>query len=179
VSRIAPTSASSKRILRADASYASSIAALSIEAWLNTYIKDGISALFANYVLDEFGRARIVKLLNDPREVFLVFRDVGGIVGYIRISVDRSAPVDGCSGIEITSLYVQPHHQRKGLGKLLLEEAMAFCKVQKAESVWLTVNSENLSAIKFYEKTGFRNIGNTLFHIEDQSYRNEILIRNL
>src|SRR4051794_1170643 len=35
---------------------ASGLAAVSIEVWLNTYLRDGVSQLFADYVLSEFRR---------------------------------------------------------------------------------------------------------------------------
>lgn len=84
------------------------------------------------------------------------------------------APVDGCSLTEICTLYVQPRHHGRGLGKGLLAEAFSHLSGKGAESVWLTINSENTPAIGFYLAQGFRCVGQTVFEIDDQAYPNEV-----
>lgn len=41
-------------IRKAEERDVSSLAAVSIEVWVNTYLRDGVSSLFAEYVLAEF-----------------------------------------------------------------------------------------------------------------------------
>ena len=51
---------------------ASSIAAISIEVWVGTYLKNGGSAFFADYALAEFTVEKTKKLIDDPGQLIVV-----------------------------------------------------------------------------------------------------------
>lgn len=158
----------------AQISDASSIAALSLEVWIGTYLKQGINAFFADYVLDEFTTANIEKLLQDPRQHCIVSQNADGIDGVMRLNNDSAGPVKACSSHEIATLYVQPRHHGTGIGQQLLSAAFDHCRAAGAPSVWLTTNSENDPAIGFYLAQGFTQIGETDFCIGAARYRNNI-----
>ncbi|MHA6263452.1 N-acetyltransferase family protein [Arenibacterium sp. CAU 1754] len=160
-----------RRALKSDAS---SLAALSLEVWLGTYLRRGIGAFFADYALAEFTKAKFESVLADPNEYLAVSQNDEGIDGFIRVSAGKSGPVDGCSTTEISTLYVQPRHHGKGLGKALLAEGLRHCRENGVASVWLATNSENTPAIAFYLAQGFQNIGQTHFRIQDQAYLNQV-----
>lgn len=158
----------------ANHSDAPSIAAISIEVWMGTYLKKGVNAIFANYALEEFTVHKVSNLINDPAQFILVSQNEDGIDGFIRVSFRSPAPVRGCSDIEISTFYVQPRHQRKGIGKRLLSAALEHCRDTFVESVWLTTNAENDPAIAFYLAQGFEHIGETNFYIDDKGYLNNV-----
>lgn len=163
----------------AQASDASSIAAVSIEVWLGAYMKRGVSAFFADYVLSTFTAANTEKLIADPSQHILVSQNAEGIDGFIRLSAGSTAPVEGCSDLEIATFYVQPRHQGSGIGTRLLDAALGRCRRMRAESVWLTTNAENSPAIAFYLRKGFEPVGETHFRIGDESYLNNVYSRRL
>lgn len=160
-----------RKPIRSDAS---SIAAMSIEVWIGTYLKRGVSAFFADYVLNEFTPSKIEELIADPGQFILVSENDEGIDGFIRLSSASKAPVPGCSEMEISTFYVQPRHHGKGIGKRLLGAALQHCRENEAESVWLTTNAENDPAIAFYLAQGFEHVGETHFRINDQGYLNNV-----
>lgn len=153
---------------------ASSIAAISIEVWIGTYLKRGVSAFFANFALETFSVANTETLISDPRQFILVSENEEGIDGVVRVSRESTAPVAGCSDVEISTLYVQPRHHGKGIGKRLLQGALQYCRNAEAGSVWLTTNAENEPAIAFYLAQGFEHVGETDFYIEDQGCLNNV-----
>ncbi|MDN5786852.1 MAG: GNAT family N-acetyltransferase [Pseudorhodobacter sp.] len=159
---------------KAQRSDASSIAAISIEVWVGTYQKRGVSAAFADYVLGEFTTANTERLICDPSQFILVSENEEGIDGFIRISSESKAPVGGCSEIEISTFYVQPRHHGKGIGKGLLHAALQHLHGQGVASVWLTTNAENSPAIAFYLTNGFEKIGETHFRIGNGAYLNNV-----
>ena len=159
---------------RANHSDASSIAAISIEVWVGTYLKNGVSAFFANYALEEFTIEKTRNLISDPGTFIMVSENREGIDGFIRVSSRSSAPVSGCSNMEISTFYVQPRHHGKGIGKRLLSAALDYCRDASVDSVWLTTNAENGPAIAFYLAKGFEHVGETDFCIEDKGYLNNI-----
>ena len=158
---------------------ASSLAALSIEVWLGTYIRCGINAFFADYALEEFTSQKMAAILKNGSEHLFISDNVEGIDGFVRITQGSDCKIEGCSDTEITTLYVQMRHQGKQIGKRLLATAIEHCKANGVRQPWLAVNSENVKAIEFYISNGFQNVGRTHFKIQDQSYLNEILAIDL
>jgi len=153
---------------------ASSIAAISLEVWIGTYLKRGVSAFFAEYALSEFTPSKVEKLIRDPKQFMLVSQNAEGIDGFIRVSSGCKAPVPGCSEMEISTFYVQPRHHGKGIGKRLLNAALQYCRDEAAESVWLATNAENDPAIAFYLAQGFQHVGETHFRIDGEKYLNNV-----
>lgn len=154
---------------------ASSIAAISLEVWLGAYIRRGVNAFFADYALSEFTTDKIAALIAAPNETFIISENAEGIDGFIRITSGKFAPVADQSCTEVTTMYVQPRHQGKGIGKRLLGNAVQLCRAVGVTSVWLAVNAENTAAIAFYISQGFVKTGHSDFHIRDQAYLNDIM----
>jgi ribosomal protein S18 acetylase RimI-like enzyme len=151
---------------------AASMAAISIEVWIGTYLKRGVSAFFAQYALEAFTSDKMSALISDSSQFILVSENVEGIDGFFRITPRSPAPVEGCSDTEIATFYVQPRHHGKGIGKRLLNAALKHCSEQGVDSVWLATNAENSPAIAFYLSQGFEQVGETEFRIQDEGYLN-------
>ena len=166
------------KIRPAQKSDAASLAALSIEVWIGTYLKRGVNAFFAEFALSEFTTARFEAILDDGQDLLMVSENEDGIDGYIRLAESRAAPVDGLSDLEIVTFYVQPRHHGKGIGSALLDIAIDYMREKGRPSIWLTTNSENTPAIDFYLAKGFRQVGVTDFRIGDQAYPNQVLALN-
>ena len=154
---------------------ASSLAALSVEVWLGTYLRRGISGFFADYVFAELTPQRMGQHLARDTETFLVSQNSEGIDGFIRLSQGARPPTGQGSALEITTLYVQPRHHGRGLGRALLQAGLDQARAMDAPHPWLTTNAENTPAIAFYQRQGFAITGRTHFRIGDQAYPNEVL----
>lgn len=154
---------------------ASSLAAIAIEVWVGTYLRDGVSGFFADYVFENLTPDAFRTLIADPKEHIVVSERGDGIDGFIRISEGKPAEVPGCSDVEIATLYLQPRHHGQGIGQALLRRGLQICSALGAVRPWLMVNAENAQARAFYARQGFEEVGHTFFRIQDGAYRNEIL----
>lgn len=76
------------------------------------------------------------------------------VVGFCHLAPSRDE--DGQGAAEVTSIYLEPAHWRRGLGRELLAAAMAFAAEHGYSRVTLWVLVENLAARQFYEAMGFR-----------------------
>ncbi|MCL4418258.1 MAG: GNAT family N-acetyltransferase [Actinobacteria bacterium] len=56
----------------------------------------------------------------------------------------------------IHSFYIKEGFRNKGTGSLLLGESIKILKRDKIKKIELTVDPQNISAIRFYEKFGFK-----------------------
>ncbi|MBB6466819.1 GNAT family N-acetyltransferase [Aminobacter carboxidus] len=159
----------------ADLMDASSLAAIGLEVWLNTYVRNGVNAFFAGYALEHFTAARFEEVLARTDQTVLVSQNSAGLDGFIHIASGAPAPVPDCSDLEIAKLYVQPRHQGSGVGGRLLAAGLDVCADTGRPDVWLAVNAENQRATEFYLRKGFAKAGETRFQIDDQSYPNHVL----
>jgi ribosomal protein S18 acetylase RimI-like enzyme len=69
---------------------------------------------------------------------------------------------------EVRALYVSPDQQKRGIGRLLLQEMSAFFAARGATSVRLGVLAANHEARRFYEALGGRYAGEILFDEEGE-----------
>lgn len=60
---------------------------------------------------------------------------------------------------ELLNLVVRAEYRRAGIGATLLSAGLAALKTRGIRSCWLEVRSQNLAAIRLYEKLGFCLIG--------------------
>jgi ribosomal protein S18 acetylase RimI-like enzyme len=154
---------------------AASLAALSIEVWVGTYLRQGVNDLFASYIFSELTPERFLSLQQQPRETVIVSQNVEGIDGFIRISEGPMPPAGTGSAVEIATLYVQPRHHGRGLGRALLQAGLQRCAELGAEAPWLATNAQNTAAIAFYQRMGFEISGQTHFRIGEAGYLNQVL----
>ncbi|CAN7279970.1 GNAT family N-acetyltransferase [Bradyrhizobium sp. LjRoot220] len=154
---------------------ASALAAVSIEVWMNTYLREGVSPHFAEYVLTAFTAQNLRDAIGDSGKAIWVSENGTGIDGFVTVCSSATPPLADCSPLEITTLYVRPRQQSGGRGAALLRCALEHCRDSGGENVWLTVNAENSRAIGFYVRHGFNKIGTTYFRIGDRAYENDVL----
>lgn len=76
----------------------------------------------------------------------------GEIVGFLAL---RCAA--GCA--EILNVAVAPHHTRQGIGRALLQQALAALRAQAAEQVSLEVAQDNVPAQALYAQAGLKPLG--------------------
>ncbi|WP_269583529.1 GNAT family N-acetyltransferase [Roseibium sp. Sym1] len=156
---------------------ARSLAALSIEVWLDTYAPEGVSDSFATHVLETYAPAAFADNLKERHKHLLVARNRVGLIGYALLDL-RAQPVSNSSGTaEINTLYVRRHHQRLGLGQKLFERAMQLATDAGQPKLFLTVYEKNARAIAFYEAQGMRCEGTWTFRFEGGAVPNLIMTR--
>ena len=166
-------------IRKAEERDASSLAAVSMEVWINTYLRDGVGPHFADYVLSEFTAQKFRNAIGDPNLAIWVSENRMGIDGFVAVRSTATPQLADCSPFEITTLYVQPRHQSGGRGGALLHHALDHCRSLGGESAWLKVNAENSRAIGFYHRHGFNRIGSMDFVIADKAYENYVMKTDL
>lgn len=70
----------------------------------------------------------------------------------------KSLDVQNNKQISILSIAVDPKYQRMGMGELLMDHAEVIAKDHHYDMLRLTVHPENTSAVRFYEKMGWKKI---------------------
>lgn len=158
------------------------LAALSIEVWLHTYLKDGINSAFADYVMETFTPKYFRNLIDDQKRHIIICESGDNLLGYI--ALDFNANLPECistlnATAEITTLYVRAHHAGRGIGKALMEQAESVATTRNISHIWLSVLHDNHRAVQFYQQQGLRKQGSIWFEVPGERHENYILVQSL
>lgn len=161
---------------------AAKLAALSIEVWLHSYLKDGINSVFADYVLETFTPQQFRKWVTDPSRQIIICENGDNLMGYI--ALDFTAELPECistlsNAAEITTLYAREHHKGLGIGKALMEQARTATTKRNFTHIWLAVLHDNHRAVDFYHRQGMIKHGSRWFELPDERHENYILVQSV
>jgi ribosomal protein S18 acetylase RimI-like enzyme len=116
------------------------------------------------HVEQYFGRDSIASELQKPGVSYTTAYEGDAIAGFIKITRGRAPDtVAAARAIEVQQLYVDANHQRKGIGRMLMDRAVATAREEGQAGLWLSVWQDADWATGFYEAYGFRRIGTAEF----------------
>lgn len=102
---------------------------------------------------DNFWNYNILKSeLENTNSKYIVAKLNNEIVGFAGI-------INTLDQMEITNIVVRKDMRNHGIGNTLLNELIKLTIDSKMNTIFLEVNSNNFSAIKLYEKNGFKQVG--------------------
>ena len=94
-------------------------------------------------------------ILADPRNTQTVAELNGEVVGTLQITFIPSISRRGGERGQVEGVRVAREHRGKGIGKILLEDAIERCKERGCVLVQLTTDKSREDALPFYEGLGF------------------------
>ncbi len=156
------------------------ISALAITTFYEAYFEQDASINLANYVIEAFSVEKIRAELEDVNSTFFIAEIDKKAVGYAKLRENsKTECVKVENSIELQRIYVLEKMKGKSVGKFLLQRCLDEAKDRKFELLWLSVWSQNSSAQKFYEKSGFEQIGEMKFEYGSQKQTNFVLKMDL
>jgi GNAT superfamily N-acetyltransferase len=96
--------------------------------------------------------ARFLERFDPARDGLWVAVADDRIIGAVAINGQDADTV----GARLRWLIVAPEHRGRGIGKVLMREAVAFCRHARFRRVWLTTFAGLDAARCLYEREGFR-----------------------
>ena len=123
------------------------VRALLVETWHDTYDALIGAEKMAEITSSWHSLDNLRHQLGVPDSSFLVADDQGAIVGHAFANAQRPP------ALFLTRLYVLPTQQRRGIGKSLLQAAIA--RHPACEVVRLEVEADNAKGLAFYRREGF------------------------
>jgi ribosomal protein S18 acetylase RimI-like enzyme len=106
----------------------------------------------------------VAEFLAQPNGRMWLAEDGVEAVGFLSLLLDSPEPVGmAAGGAEIPRIFLLPGARGKGLGRRLLEPALAAASAAGAAYVWLDAMASADRAIGAYRKWGFVPIGTTRF----------------
>lgn len=147
-----------------------------VETFGHLYIPEDLQAF-----LDEsHSEVAYAKALGDSGNALWLAEHDGRAIGYAQAALQCTLPhsdVQRGEG-ELKRLYLRADAQSGGMGRALMDVAMAWLLQNGPQTLWLSVYSDNSGAQRFYERYGFTFAGEYHFIVGDQHDREFIYRRS-
>ena len=117
--------------------------------------------------------------LADPDYGFEVAEKGAEVVGYVKLGPLKFAAATRGEAILLSQLYVLPDHLRAGIGRQLMDRAIAEARRRGKDELFLTVFIDNDRARRFYERYGFEVVGRYDFMVGSQADKDVIMRKAL
>ncbi|QXI31282.1 GNAT family N-acetyltransferase [Pseudomonas vanderleydeniana] len=120
---------------------------------------------------DHFG-----ELLLQPGKIVLALEVDNQLIGYSLLTLDpEPVGIELADGVqEFSRCYVAPEFHGTGAAGFLMNESLKHL----TGPVRLSVSEENSRAIRFYQRQGFRIVGETYFQCGDERQRDWLMLRD-
>jgi ribosomal protein S18 acetylase RimI-like enzyme len=117
--------------------------------WIDTYTVILPESVINTAIKQWQSKESLLRGLENPRAYYAGVIVDGVLVGMV--SAGKIAP----DTVKIFQLYVRPGHQRKGIGKELMDGAIRHFASDAVRKVVLDVEKGNRKGVSFYKKYGF------------------------
>lgn len=155
---------------------ATSIAALAIQVFLDTYAIGGVRPDLAEEAFHHYGAAAFSARVAEPERRFVLAEREDCLLGFAELRVtEEPAPAGAVTGAELVRLYVQPGAQRAGIGTALLARAEGLAAEAGLRFLWLTAWDGNARALAFYAARGYADMGGAAYSFQGRAYGNRVL----
>jgi diamine N-acetyltransferase len=95
------------------------------------------------------------KIINSKNSYIFLIEYSKNIVGMCTLHTLISSVEGGVSGL-IEDFYIDEKYRKLGLGQSLVKKVEEFCKKKNYKRIQLLCRPNNINAINFYEKIGFK-----------------------
>lgn len=132
------------------------------------------------FLEESHSEAAYAKALENPGYALWLAEQNGRAIGYVQAAAQCALPhADVRQGEgEVKRLYLRHDAQNAGVGRALMDAAMAWLLREGPQTLWVSVYSENAGAQRFYQRYGFAFAGEYHFIVGDQHDREFIYRRS-
>lgn len=108
------------------------------------------------YLKEKLSLEQLKREFDNPESSFYLAQIAHTSIGYLKLNTGKAQNEDLPNALEIERIYLYAAYQGQNIGKILLDKAIALAQEKNFQCVWLGVWEENLKAIHFYKKHGFK-----------------------
>jgi ribosomal protein S18 acetylase RimI-like enzyme len=156
------------QVVKATAKEIAIIRKLSIETFVETFAPVNKAENMEAYVESSFSEKKLINELNNKNSQFFIAYVDDIPVGYLKVNIGNSqTELKEHDGLEVERIYVQKDYHGKDVGQELFNKALEIARDLNMKYIWLGVWEQNFRAVKFYERNGFKRIGEHEFRLGD------------
>jgi ribosomal protein S18 acetylase RimI-like enzyme len=133
------------------------VESLAREIWTEHYVPI-IGREQVDYMLDRFQSGKAISEQIRAGSLYFLIEEDSEFIGYIAVEPKGDE-------LFLSKIYVKSSRRGKGYGKKAIQFVERLAKEKGSRKIVLTVNKNNIIAIRAYEKIGFKNLGPVLQEI--------------
>lgn len=160
------------RVIIANSSHADAISSIGKQSF-----RDAFGHLFNNkeelleYLEYTYDSNKILKSLEKENNVFFLVFIEKVPVGFAKVKKHSlSEQIESIAQMELQKIYVLSYYHGSGAGTALLQAVMGLANQIQPDYLWLDTHIQNLKAVRFYERNGFKKVGKYFFTIGTQTF---------
>ncbi len=160
------------KIIQADVSHTAAIATIGKKSFRKAFehLFKSKEELF-EYLEYTYDPLKLAKSIRKENNIYLLAYKAGEPVGFAKVKKHSlNDQIEPGAQMELQKIYVLPEHHGRGVGTALLREVKNLAREIYPDYLWLDTHISNESAIRLYEKNGFKKIGNYFFTIGTQTF---------
>ena len=128
------------------------------------------------YLAEAFSREKLLSEMMSGSCSFYFMYCKNELIGYLKLNEALGqSDLNDPDSLEIERIYVRKEYKGQGLGKILIDYALKKAVESGKQYVWLGVWERNTTALAFYEKVGFKEMGKHSFRMGDELQTDYIL----
>lgn len=137
--------------------------------------------VLSTYLDANYTASAIISEIEHPTRHYLVITLSDEPIGFLclRTDTDDESVQDYPNRVEIQRVYVATQYHGKGVGQMLLRAAFEKAKEMGYAYVWLGVWENAMGPRKFYEKAGFKQVGQHIFMLGTDRHLDYTLVKEL
>jgi diamine N-acetyltransferase len=132
------------------------------------------------FLEEQFTAAQIDGDSQRPGAFIWLAEVAGTLAGVIRLEPNQPHGfADFPQAIELTKCYVLPEYHGTRVATALVHTALRLARETQWPAIWLCVWQENLRAVAFYQKHGFRIVGKLEVWVGTTCFDDYVMLRGL
>ncbi len=144
------------------------------ETWLATYAAFVPTKDLRAYFDKHYTEEALSALMADPSNGGFVASVEGAPAGFVRTHWEEKE-----QRFYVSSLYVLPAFQGKGIGGRLMAASEEKARARGAEEIWLGVMEQNERTLEWYRRTGFTFVEEAPFTMGDSTINHLIGFKHI
>ena len=170
-------------LAKANLATATRLADLGRQTFTETFAASNAPADMAAFLAQAYGPAIQLSELQQARFTFLLAEMQGQLVGYAKLWRDTELGLANgevpTGRLEVKQLYVAEEWIGTGLGAALMRRILDLAQAENCTAIVLGVWERNERAKAFYQRFGFREIGEVAFTLGADVQRDLVLRKGL
>ena len=156
--------------------YVDTLLDLSITTFTETFSEQNTKENMRAYMDEALTRPKFMREFENPESEFYFLYENEAPVGFLKVNVGAAQSEEmGADALEVERIYLLASTKGKGYGRMLIQKAETIAQTKGKTRIWLSVWEYNQSAIKFYEKMGFKICGEHVFRMGDDPQTDYIM----
>lgn len=152
------------RIVKASVNDLAMVQQVGRETFFETFAAFNTEADMEKYLAENFNEVKVALELDNAESQFFLAWLGDHVVGYMKLNSGQAqTELHDPASIEIERIYVKSAYHGKKIGQLMYEKSLEIARLEQKAYIWLGVWEENVKAIQFYEKNGFKPFDKHIF----------------